>query len=151
MTVFYLDKPNRNIFQVTDEWQYNNGRERNRADIMFLINGIPVAIVETKSARIIDGIEKGLIQIREYHRETPEMLTAPQVFDITHLIDFYYGSTWNLDRKNLFNWKDEAGENFESKAKHFFDRKRFLKMLKEWILFYVMDDELHKTILRQHR
>ena len=24
---------------------------------------------------------------------TPEMLTAPQVFDITHLLDFYYGAT----------------------------------------------------------
>jgi len=151
VTVIDFDRPNRNTFQVTDEWQYNNGREKNRADLMFLINGIPVAIVETKSARIIDGIEKGLIQIREYHRETPEMLTAPQVFDITHLIDFYYGSTWNLDRKNLFNWKDEEKGNFEKKVKHFFDRKRFLKMLKEWILFYVKDDELHKTILRQHQ
>lgn len=118
---------------------------------MFLINGIPVAIVETKSAKITDGIEKGLIQIREYHRETREMLTSPQVFDITHLIDFYYGSTWNLDRKNVFNWKDEAKGNFENKVKRFFDRKRFLKMLKEWILFYIKDDELHKTILRQHQ
>ena len=151
VTVIDFDRPNRNTFQVTDEWQHNNGREKNRADIMFLINGIPVAIVETKSARITDGIEKGLIQIREYHRETPEMLTSPQVFDITHLIDFYYGSTWNLDRKNLFNWKDEAKGNFEKKVKHFFDRKRFLKMLKEWILFYIKDDELHKTILRQHQ
>lgn len=151
VTVIDFDRPNRNTFQVADEWQYNNGREKNRADIMFLINGIPVAIVETKSARKAAGIEEGLIQIREYHRETPEMLTSPQVFDITHLIDFYYGSTWNLDRKNLFNWKDEAKGNFEEKVKHFFDRKRFLKMLKEWILFYVKDDELHKTILRQHQ
>lgn len=141
----------RNTFQVTDEWQYKNGRERNRADIMFLINGIPVAIVETKSARKTDGIEEGMIQIRRYHRETPEMLTAPQVFDITHLIDFYYGSTWNLDRKNLFNWKDEVKGNFEKKVKHFFDLKRFLKMLKEWVLFYIKDDELQKTILRQHQ
>lgn len=151
IAIIDFDRPNRNTFQVTDEWQYNNGREKNRADIMFLINGIPVAIVETKSARITDGIEKGLIQIREYHRETPEMLTSPQVFDITHLIDFYYGSTWNLDRKNVFNWKDEAKGNFENKVKRFFDRKRFLKMLKEWILFYIKDDELQKTILRQHQ
>ena len=79
------------------------------------------------------------------------MLTAPQVFDITHLIDFYYGSTWNLDRKDIFNWKDEEKGNFEKKVKRFFDRERFLEMLKEWILFYVKDDELKKTILRQHQ
>ncbi len=141
----------RNLFQVTDEWQYTNGRETNRADIMFLINGIPVAIVETKSAKKANGMEEALIQIRRYHRETPEMLTAPQVFDMTHLVDFFYGPTWNLSRKNIFNWKDEEKGNYEKKVKRFFDQDRFLKMLREWILFYVKDDELQKTILRQHQ
>jgi len=147
--------PERNAFHVTDEWQYTNGQETNRADVMFLINGVPVAIVETKSAARAKGIEEGLIQIREYHHETPEMLTAPQVFDVTHLIDFHYGATWNLDRKNLFEWRAEpaapAEESFEARVKSFFDRRRFLTMLKEWILFFYKEDELQKTVLRQHQ
>ncbi len=151
VTVLDFLRPEINQFQVTDEWQYTNGRETNRADVTFLINGIPVAVVETKSAKKANGMEEALIQIRRYHRETPEMLTAPQVFDITHLIDFFYGPTWNLSRKNIFNWKDEEKGNFEKKVKRFFDRERFLKMLREWILFYVKDDELQKTILRQHQ
>jgi len=151
ITVIDFDEIKRNLFQVTDEWHYTNGRETNRADIMFLINGIPVAIVESKSAKKTNGMEDALIQIRRYHRETPEMLTAPQVFDITHLIDFFYGPTWNLNRKNIFNWKDKEKGNFENKVKRFFDREHFLKMLKEWILFYIKDDELQKTILRQHQ
>jgi len=151
VTVVDLASAGRNLFQVTSEWQYTNGRETNRADIMFLINGIPVAIVETKSAKKANGMEEALIQIRRYHRETPEMLTAPQVFDMTHLVDFFYGPTWNLNRKNIFNWKDEEKGNFEKKVKRFFDREHFLKMLGEWILFYVKDDELQKTILRQHQ
>ena len=150
----------RNIYQVTDEWQYTNGQETNRADVMFLINGIPVAIMETKNATRAKGIEEGLIQIREYHHETPEMLTAPQVFDITHLLDFYYGATWNLDRKNLFRWREvttkhakdtKEMDSFESRVKAFFDRPRFLTMLKEWILFFYKEDELQKTVLRQHQ
>jgi len=151
VTVVDFGKPDRNVFQVTDEWQYTNGQETNRADVMFLINGIPVAIVETKNATKAKGIEEGLIQIREYHHETPEMLTAPQVFDITHLIDFYYGATWNLDRKNVFNWRDEEAGDYEKKVKAFFDRQRFLTMLKEWILFFYKEDELQKTVLRQHQ
>jgi type I restriction enzyme R subunit len=145
------EKLNQNTFQVTGEWQYTNGMQSNRADVMFLINGLPVALVETKSARRRNGVEEALTQVRRYHRETPEMLTAPQVFDLTHLIDFYYGATWSLDRKNLFNWKDEESGNFERKVKRFFDRGRFLTMLREWILFYVKDDELQKTVLRQHQ
>ena len=139
-----------NVFQVSPEWEYTNGLSKpNRADVMFLINGVPVALVETKSAK--KELEEALVQIRRYHRETPKMLTAPQVFDITHLIDFYYAATWSLDRKNLFNWRDEAPGNFEAKVKAFFERERFLRMLREWILFYVKDDELRKTVLRQHQ
>ena len=141
---------NQNVFQVSPEWEYTNGLSKpNRADVMFLINGVPVALVETKGAK--KGLEEALVQIRRYHRETPEMLTTPQVFDITHLLEFYYGATWSLDRKNLFNWREEASGNFEVKVKAFFERERFLKMLKEWILFYLKDDELRKTILRQHQ
>ena len=117
----------------------------------FVINGIPVAIVETKSATKKNGIDDGIDQIRRYHRETPELMTAPQVFDVTHLLDFFYGATWNLDRKNLFNWKDEEKGNFEKKVKRFFGRERFLKYLESWIVFYKKDDELRKIILRQHQ
>lgn len=151
VTLVDFTNPERNVFHVTDEWQYTNGQETNRADVMFLINGLPVAIVETKSAKKAKGIEEALIQIREYHHETPEMLTAPQVFDVTNLLDFYYGATWNLDRKNLFNWRDEEPGNYESKVKRFFDRQRFLTMLKEWVLFFYKEDELQKTVLRQHQ
>jgi type I restriction enzyme R subunit len=151
VTLIDFAHPAENVFQVTDEWQYTNGKYRNRADVVFVINGIPVALVETKSAVKKDGIEEGLAQIRRYHRETPELVTAPQIFDVTHLVDFYYGVTWSLDRKSLFNWKDEEKGNFERKVKRFFARERFLRFLESWIVFYKKDDELRKIVLRQHQ
>ncbi|GIU75772.1 MAG: type I deoxyribonuclease HsdR [Bryobacteraceae bacterium] len=151
VTLIDFAHPAESVFQVTDEWQYTNGKYRNRADVVFVINGIPVALVETKSAAKKEGIEEGLAQIRRYHRETPELVTAPQIFDVTHLIDFYYGVTWNLDRKSLFNWKDEEKGNFERKVKRFFARERFLRFLESWIVFYKKDDELRKIVLRQHQ
>jgi type I restriction enzyme, R subunit len=154
------DNVDQNVFQVSPEWEYTNGLSKpNRADVMFLINGMPVALVETKSAK--KELEDALVQIRRYHRETPEMLTTPQVFDITHLLEFYYGATWSLDRKGLFEWRgteilrspqnDKQEGRFEARIKAFFERERFLKLLKEWILFYLKDDELRKTVLRQHQ
>jgi type I restriction enzyme R subunit len=151
VTLIDFAHPAENVFQVTDEWQYTNGKYRNRADVVFVINGIPVALVETKSAVKKEGIEEGLAQIRRYHRETPELVTAPQIFDVTHLVDFYYGVTWNLDRKSLFNWKDEEKGNFERKVKRFFARERFLRFIESWIVFYKKDDELRKIVLRQHQ
>lgn len=141
-----------NVFQVTWEWAYRNGtRKGNRADVVFLINGVPVAIVENKNPKSQDAMPKALAQLRRYELETPELLTAPQVFNITHLIEYFYGVTWNYARKFVFNWKEEKPGNYEERVKHFFDHARFLRMLKDWILFYVEDDELRKTILRQHQ
>lgn len=141
----------KNDFHVTDEWRFTNGKGTNRADVVFLINGLPVIIVETKSARKQEGISEGITQLRRYEVETPELMLFPQVFDVTHLLDFYYGVTWNITRKNLFNWKDVEKDNFEQKVKRFFDRDRVLRLLKNYIVFVKKDDELTKVILRQHQ
>jgi type I restriction enzyme, R subunit len=146
-----FDSPDNNLFHSTKEWQYTNGRYTNRADVVLLINGIPVILIETKAAHKRNGIEDGITQVRRYHRETPELVTHPQVFDVPNISDFYYGVTWSLDLKNLFNWKDEEKGNFERKVKAFFDRPRFLKILRDYILFFAKDDELSKIILRQHQ
>lgn len=140
-----------NTFQVTDEWQYTNGKYTNRGDVVFLINGVPVIIVETKSAQKEEGIAEGIDQIRRYHDETPEMVTSTQIYDVTHLLDFYYGVTWNVTRKNLFNWKDVEQGNFEKKVKAFFNRQRVLSLIRNYIIFTKKDDELVKIILRQHQ
>src|SRR3546814_823082 len=140
-----------NTFQVTWEWSYRNGRKCNRADVVFLINGVPVAIVENKNPKSKDAMGKALVQLRRYEQETPELLVSPQVFNITHLIEYFYGVTWNLQRKFVFNWKQEQPGCYEDRVKRFFAHDRFLRMLKDWILFFVEDDELRKTILRQHQ
>ena len=154
--VDFVPQSGRNVFEVTDEWSYRNGpKKANRVDVMFLINGVPVALVETKSPAVKNAMEKALAQLARYHAETPEMLVAPQVFNITHLIEHFYSVTWNLDRKNVFNWKADAGAasavNYEARVRRFFDPGRFLTMLQRWIIFYRRDDELKKTVLRQHQ
>lgn len=150
--VDFDNEPASNSFQVTWEWAYRNGtRKGNRADVVFVINGVPVAIVENKNPKSKDAMSKALVQLRRYELETPEMLTAPQVFNITHLIEYFYGVTWNTQRKFVFNWKEEKPGSYEDRVKHFFDHARFLRMLRDWILFFEQDDELQKTILRQHQ
>ncbi len=151
ITLIDFKDPARNEFHVTEEWQYTNGSKTNRADVMLLINGVPIAIIETKSAKKDKAMEEALVQIRRYHNETPEMVTTPQVFDFSHLVEFFYGVTWNLDRKNIFPWKHLDESNYEAKVTAFFEPRRILELLKDWILFYVKDDELQKTVLRQHQ
>ena len=151
VTLINFDTPEGNLFHVTDEWQQKNAAHRNRADVVFLINGIPMAVVETKSAERSDGLAEGVDQIRRYHCETPEMFTTVQLFGVTQLLDFFYGVTWNTSRKNLFNWKADDPASYEDKVKTFFDPARLLKTLRESIIFLSRDDELTKVVLRQHQ
>ncbi len=146
-----FEHPENNLFHVTDEWWQKSTVFRNRADVVFLINGIPVALAETKDAGKQDGLSRGVDQIRRYHRETPEMFVATQVFEVTQLLDFFYGVTWSTSRKNLFNWRDEQSGNYENKIKAFFNRPRFLRLLRDYIVFVTENDELTKKVLRQHQ
>ena len=151
VTLIDFENPDNNLFHVTDEWEQQNAAQRNRADVVFLINGIPVAVVEAKNAGKPDGLALGVEQIRRYHNETPEMFTTTQLFGVTQLLDFFYGVTWNTSRKNLFNWKTDESTNYEQKVKTFFDRNRFLKVLQQSIIFQSKDDQLTKIVLRQHQ
>ena len=150
-----FEKPESNLFQVTDEWNHQGAVFNNRADVIFLINGIPVAICETKNANDANGLAKGMQQLRRYHQETPEFFIFSQLFEVTELVRFYYGGTWNTSRKSFFNWKDEQPANntdtYEKKVKSFFDHKRFLKILQNYVLFLKKDEELVKIVLRQHQ
>ncbi len=99
------DQPERNVYEVTEEWAYHNGHYGTREDVVFLINGIPVLVIECKNATKDEAIALGVDQIRRYHRETPELFVSQQVFTATDAIGFSYGVTWNTVRRNIFNWK----------------------------------------------
>jgi len=141
----------RNVFHVTDEFEFTNGSKTIRPDIVFLINGVPVLLIETKAAHKIDGIAEALDHIRRYHREGPELLAILQLYALTHIIRYYYSVTWTYSLKGLFNWKEEAAGDFETLVKAFLERKRVVKVLTDFILFTRQDDELKKVVLRPHQ
>jgi len=147
-----FDNPDHNVFQVTDEFSFTNGVNTIRLDVVFLINGIPVIMIETKAATRLDGIAEGLDQVRRYHREGAELAALMQLFGLTHMVQCYYGATWNTSAKNLFNWKEEsAGKDFETLVKTFVAPERVLRVLRDFILFIRKDDELQKVVLRPHQ
>jgi len=151
--VTFIDAENmdRNTFHVTDEFVFSNGIKTIRPDIVFLINGIPVLFIETKAAHKIEGMSEALEQIKRYHRDGPELLAVLQVYVLTDIIKYLYSATWNTSEKLLFNWKNEAGGDFEQLVKTFFDRKNVIKLLTDFILFTRQDDELRKIVLRPHQ
>lgn len=151
LLVIDYDNPVRNVFEVTEEFYCYNGKYGTREDVVFLINGIPVIVIECKNATKDEAIALGVDQIRRYHTETPELFVPQMIFTATESIGFSYGATWNLIRRNIFNWKSEEKGNLEAKVKSFCSPAHVLALLKDYILFAEKDEELQKFILRQHQ
>lgn len=152
------ERPEENRFHVTDEFTFQSGARRIRADVVFLVNGIPVIVIETKAATRLEGIAEAFDQIRRYHQEAPDLMAQAQLFALTHLVQFFYGATWSLSRKTLINWRKEMGAqtgrqevDFETLVKSFIVPRRVLRVLTDYILFARKDGELQKIVLRPHQ
>ena len=144
----------RNVYEVTEEWAFHNGHYGTREDVVFLINGIPVLVIECKNANKDEAIALGVDQIRRYHRETPELFVPEQLFTATDAIGFAYGVSWNTVRRSIFNWKPSTSlgsGDLEGKVKSFCAIPQVLAFLKDYIVFAEKDEELNKYILRQHQ
>jgi type I restriction enzyme R subunit len=151
LTLIDYSNPARNVFEVTEEFYWHNGHFGNREDVVFLINGIPVVVIECKNANKDEGIALGIDQIRRYHNETPEFFIPEMAFTATDALGFDYGATWNTVRRNIFHWKNEQVGELEAKVKTYFDIPKMLALLKDYILFAEKDEELQKFILQQHQ
>ncbi len=145
--------PDKNALHVTWEWKVEppSRAKGNRADVMFVLNGIPVTIVEHKNPKDRDALTKAVTQLRRYEKETPELLTQAQLHNETHLIDYWYGVTWNVNRRMLFKWKHTSDESYRDAVQAFFEPRDFLRTLREWVLFYAEDGETRKSVLREHQ
>ncbi|HPG62715.1 MAG TPA: HsdR family type I site-specific deoxyribonuclease [Casimicrobium sp.] len=152
VTVIDFDNVSANALHVSWEWRIKPpARKGNRADVMFVVNGIPVCIVEHKNPKDGDAIERGIKQIRRYELETPELLASTQLFNVTHVLDYWYGVTWNVTRREMARWKQVPEETYKFAVQSFFEPNDFLRTLQHWILFYVLDGETRKSVLRQHQ
>ncbi len=129
--------------EVTEEFAVNNGIHCNREDVVFLINGIPVLVIECKNAHK-KAIALGIDQIRRYHAETPEMMVPEMIFTATEAIGFSYGVTWNTLRRHVFNWRAEHAGQLEAKVKSFCAIPHVL-VLYEFIVFAEKDEELTRS------
>jgi type I restriction enzyme, R subunit len=146
-----MEHPERNTFHVTPEFSFTNRTRTIRPDVMFLVNGIPVIVVEAKAATRQAGVAEAFDQILRYHRQGPELLAITQVHALSQLVHFYYGATWSLSAKTLLNWRDETAGSYEELCKTFIHPERVLRVLTDFILFTRRDDELSKVVLRPHQ
>ena len=89
-----FDDIERNQYVVTTQYAYRAGATEKRADLVLLVNGIPLVVIEAKTpVRSSQSWLDGALQVHEdYERNVPELF-APNVFSVaTEGKEFRYGS-----------------------------------------------------------
>ena len=151
----YIDfkEPKNNIWQVTEEFsvERTNG-EHSRPDIVILLNGIPIVIIECKSSSI--NVDEGVNQ--NVRNMQPQYI--PQLFKFSQLViaaepnRVKYGTTgteagyfveWKEDKESLENSKEKIlkyiddGQVLEQdKAIYFLlNKERLLNLIKNYIIY----------------
>lgn len=145
-----FDDPKNNDYHVTKEFEFSDVKP-DRTDITLFINGIPLIVIETKSPAVEDPIEEAYAQIKRYHEELPELMKAVQFFALSDGTRLMFGSTWDLNKRNLHAWKLKEETNLENLTRDFFQKDRILRIIEDYTVFFTKDEELYKFVLDQHQ
>jgi len=156
-----FDDLSNNQFTVTNQFKQSitNAANENEKhiipDIVLLINGIPVTIIECKVLSTEQSIwEEGYRQLKRYQRVSPALF-VPNIFNVsTDGHDLRYGAT-SAPEQYYFEWKNEPaeiGEEFnpyiDKAVKGLFNHKTYLDLLSNFVVFETTDDKTIKKIAR---
>lgn len=89
-----FDEPENNHYVVTQQYIFRAGPDERRADLVLLINGFPLVVIEAKTpVRPSISWLDGAIQIRDdYERNVPELFTCNVLNVATEGKELRYGS-----------------------------------------------------------
>jgi type I restriction enzyme R subunit len=149
-----IDRENieKNHFLVVEEFEFQQDEKTIiRLDIALFINGVPVLFQENKNPQDENALTIGYEQVKRYEREGKDLLKLIQAFVLTNNLWFLYGPTWFSSYKDLYNYREEKVGDFKKLIESFYDKKRIVKLLTDYILFVEKDGKPQKVVLKPHQ
>lgn len=75
MRLIDFDHPERNLFKVVNQWRVEEYKSK-RCDMVVMVNGLPLVVVELKSATSEDAsIDDAFKQIKNYQQSVPSLFS----------------------------------------------------------------------------
>lgn len=137
-----FENPDKNDFLIVNQFTIDANEQR-RPDIIVFVNGIPLVVIELKSASDENvGIEEAYNQIQTYKADMPTLFNYNAFCMLSDGINAKAGTiTSNLER--FMNWRSIDGENieplsvpqYEVMLRGMFEKTRLLDIIQNFILF----------------
>ncbi|MGG7058963.1 type I restriction endonuclease subunit R [Clostridium tertium] len=137
-----FNKINKNDFLVINQFTVVEKEER-RPDLVIFVNGIPLVVIELKSATDENvGIEEAYNQIQTYKNDIPNLFNYNAFCILSDGINAKVG-TITSNEERFMNWRSIDGENIESldvpqyevMLRGMLNKKRLLDIVENFLLF----------------
>ena len=154
LRVFDFDEPANNHFLCVRELWVHGSLYRRRADIVGFINGLPLLFVECKNIHrdLKAAFERNYSDYRD---------TVPHLFHHNAVVMFGNGEKAKIGSitsrwEHLHAWKRLAEEepgavDMETLLKGVCDKRNFMDLVENFIVFDESTDELKKILARNHQ
>lgn len=146
-----------NSFLIVNQYTVQEFKNK-RPDIVLFVNGMPLVVVELKSpSRDETGASEGYVQLRNYMLDIPSLFNYNQICVMSDLLESRAG-TISSNEDRYMNWKTSDGKTeykgyaaFEVFFTGIFQKKRFLDIVKNFILFKKTDGKRIKILAGYHQ
>lgn len=157
MRLIDFDHPERNLFKVVNQWRVEEYKSK-RCDMVVMVNGLPLVVVELKSAVAEDAnIDDAYKQIRNYQQSIPSLFTY-NAFNVISDMSETRAGTITAKMERYMEWKSVDG-NYESTLVAdyrtfflgMFQKQRFADILQNYICFEHKEGKIYKILAAYHQ
>ena len=157
MRLIDFEHPERNLFKVVNQWRVEEYKNK-RCDMVVMVNGLPLVVVELKSAISEDAtIEDAYKQIRNYQQDIPSLFSYNAFNVISDMSETRAGTiTAKLER--YMEWKTVDGSyestlfaDYRTFFLGMFQQQRLLDILQNFICFDKNQGKYAKILTAYHQ
>ncbi|RUZ81277.1 type I restriction endonuclease subunit R [Mesorhizobium sp. M7A.F.Ca.US.006.01.1.1] len=156
-----FDSADNNDWLVTNQFTVVEGRHKRRPDIVMFVNGLPLAIIELKNAGDETAdIAAAFNQLQTYKAQVPSLFRTNAVLIASDGVLARIGSL-TADEERFMPWRTVTGADGDftphgpremaTLLRGVFDRKRFLALLHDFIVFGDKGEGPFKIIAGYHQ
>lgn len=156
-----FDTIENNDWLVTNQFTVVEGRHKRRPDIVVFVNGLPLAVVELKNAGAeAADIGAAFNQLQTYKAQVPSLFRTNAVLIASDGVLARIGSL-TADEERFMPWRTVTGAEDDftphgpremgTLLRGVFDRRRFLALLRDFIVFGDRGDGPFKIIAGYHQ
>ena len=157
MRLIDYDHPERNLFKVVNQWSVEEYKKK-RCDMVVMVNGLPLVVVELKSATAEDAtIDDAYKQIMNYQQSIPSLFSY-NAFNVISDMSETRAGTITAKQERYMEWKTVDGEHVSTLVADYrtffigmFQQERLLDILNNYICFEHKDGKTSKILAAYHQ